>query len=357
MRKDKLLGIGIVAVLLLASLAPLSLGATDVVEEDLFELHLIEQGGRDLSPIEKLFSYLYIFGESDFQLSKAYAGTGECIDGNREFTHPTTNFKKGDKVYVLLRARDVRAGADVELLFMHPDGTWHPAEIVGGGSTFGITSAIDYDVWQVLLTFTAGDEGGWRLKAVEHRASEITELAEVAFTVVGSDIPNPPDEEPSLYTWLVVFWDWITSFFLSITGSTTATPGQAVTYQIALTGVSVDSDWRDGAYERLWGVWTLVDENKVVIEGGDWTKMGVSNYAATPSFNAPTTSGTYYLVSTIIKQTWVYESGEWYKTDETEVVKESKQIKVSIPAPPDEEPNLYDWLVKFWDWLRELWPF
>lgn len=175
-------------------------------------------------------------------------------------------------------------------------------------------------------------------------------------TPMPTPIPDPPQSDaPNWYQRLINLWNWLTSLFLTITGSETVMMGQSINYTLSLQTIEViDSDWQDGSYEVLWGGWAFVDEFKTIHNQGEWTEI-TGSYSTTASFVAPDTAGTYYFIAAIIKQEWQYQNGAWTKIAENEVEKEAKKITVTYSEPEEpEKPQWLEWLAYVCEWLINL---
>lgn len=161
MRKDKLLGIGMIVVLFLALLAPMASAEAEAVD-----IYVVEIGHKNLTFIEKVLSYLYIFGDSGIQLGKGSARHGDppVLD------NPTTSFKKGETIGLIFTARDVREGSELQFQLCKQGGTCTVPRIGyrNGVYTGSFTIEGNWDVWWVVTAFSAPEEGTYDMRAWEY---------------------------------------------------------------------------------------------------------------------------------------------------------------------------------------------
>lgn len=143
----------------------------------------------------------------------------------------------------------------------------------------------------------------------------------------------------------------------SITGDRNVLPSTAVSYDIAATFTAADPDWSDGAYSEVWGSWALVDSSQNVITSANWQKLTTGSYTTTASFTSPASAGNYYLIATVMKYdyTWNTATKAWSSGTSTELIKEGDIIHVAYSAPgASTTPSWTNILQNIWTWILEL---
>jgi len=170
-KKTKIIGIGIVAVLLIG-LIPIVSG-----EDILYDVYIVEEGGKDLSFLQKFLSGFYIYGASDIQLGKGSSRSGDPPVLN----NPSTNFKLGETVGCIFTARNVKGGGNIEFYFCEGS-SCNPANIFykSGSYTNRYEFSGDWDVWWIVTAFSAKEEGTLTLRVIQSGI-----IASKTFTVQG----------------------------------------------------------------------------------------------------------------------------------------------------------------------------
>jgi hypothetical protein len=199
-----------------------------------------------------------------------------------------------------------------------------------------------------------------------------TQLGENANTCPSDCITSPPrPPTPSFLDWLKgVFekiWNWLTGIFgfqiIQSKPTKQYIVNEVATITISIGGeianIPLNRDYTKGTYDRLYGAWVIMDENKNIIKYEDWSEIGDDRkYEKIINFTTDK-PGKYYVVAVIGKITQTWQNGQWVTGSMQEVYKEADTLTFIIPRPPPPPPPPFvEWikniLLSIWNWILSL---